>query len=80
MEMSKLLAKATMIYNYIKVKQSVITYMQVQPMQKLVETHVEGLGFKLFDKGKKTCKIHLQPKERNLQSILMLSYYSMALS
>ena len=31
MEMSKLLKKAEMIYDYIKVKQSVITYMTVKP-------------------------------------------------
>ena len=67
MEMSKLLEKSTMIYDYIKVKSSVTTYMQVKPMQVLVEKHVEGLGFKLTDKEKKTCKILLHSQEKNLQ-------------
>ena len=69
-----------MIYEYIKVKSSVTTFMQVKPQPILLEKHVEGLGFKLKDKGKKTCKILLHSKEKNLQQVLMLSYYSMSVS
>ena len=67
MEMSKLLEKTTMIYEYIKVKKSVMTYMQVKPLKLLLEKHVEGLGFKLLDKEAKNVKILLHSKERNLQ-------------
>ena len=80
MTMSKLLQKAIMIYDYIKVKSSIITYMQVKPSQALVEKHVEGLGFAMKDKGKKTCNIMLASKDDNLRQTLMLSYYSMPLS
>ena len=67
MEMSKLLEKTTMIYEYIKVKKSVMTYMQVKPLKLLLEKHVEGLGFKLLDKEAKNAKILLHSKEQNLQ-------------
>ena len=46
----------------------------------LVEKHVDALGFKILDRGTKTSKIVIQDKEKNLQQVLMLSYYSMAVS
>ena len=78
--MSKLLEKAIMIYDYIKVKSTIPTYMQVKPSQVLVAKHVEGLGFAMKDKERKTCNIMLQSKDDNLRQTLMLSYYSMPLS
>ena len=80
MNMSKLLEKTSMIYDYIKVKTSIMTYMQVKPLKLLVEKHVEGLGFKLLDKEGKNAKILLRSKEKDLKQVLMLSYYSMPLS
>jgi len=47
MELKKLIEKATMIYEYIKVKSSVVTYMQVKPPPVLVEKHVDALGFEI---------------------------------
>ena len=60
--MDKLLEKATMIYEYIKIKKSVMTYMQVKPQKLLVQKHVEGLGFKMLDKEAKNPKILLHSK------------------
>jgi len=45
MMMSTLLQKAGLIYDYLKVKPLVKTYMTVRPMQGLVKKHVTGLGF-----------------------------------
>lgn len=57
--MSTLLQKATHIYDYIKTKRYVETYMQVNPQQTLVELHVEGMGFSMHNRGKKNCVINL---------------------
>jgi len=54
--------------------------MQVKPQLLLVEKHVEGLGFKMADQGKKTCKVLLESKEENLKQLLMLTFYSMPLT
>lgn len=53
--MSDLLARTNTIYQYVKIKQHTITMMQVRPQQLLCEHNIEHLGFKLKDKGKKTC-------------------------
>ena len=66
MEVSKLLTKANTLYEYISVKESVTTYMQVKPPKLLVEKHVDGLGFQLVDRGEKNAKILLKSKEKNL--------------
>ena len=64
MLMSKLLQKAGMIYEYIKVKQSVVTYMQVLPSQVLVEKHVEALGYQMKNKeSRKECKIMISRED-----------------
>lgn len=57
--MSTLLQKATHIYDYIKTKKYVETYMQVNPQQTLVELHVEGMGFNMQNRTKKNCAINL---------------------
>jgi len=44
--MSQLLHKATLIYDYLKWKPSIKTYMTVKPMKALATKHVLGLGFK----------------------------------
>lgn len=80
MDVSKLHEKASTLYEYITVKESVTTYMQVRPQKLLLEKHVDGLGFELMDRGEKNAKILLKSKEKNLQQVLMLSYYSMPLS
>ena len=46
-ELKNLVEKATMIYEYIKVKSSVVTFMQVKPPPMLVEKHLDALGFKI---------------------------------
>ena len=79
MLMSKLLEKARMLYEYLKLKQ-LHTYMQVQPNQVLAEKHVDGLGFKMKDAGKKNCIITIKSEDYDLMQTLMLSYYSMPLS
>ena len=45
--MSSLLNKAGMIYDYLKSKPWVKTYMNVRPMKGLVERHINGLGLKM---------------------------------
>lgn len=55
--MKDLLLKANHIYEYIKTKKYVHTYMEVNPQQTLVEIHVEGMGFKMTNRGKKNCVI-----------------------
>ena len=45
--MSVLLKKATVIYDYMKVKRWLKTYMTVKPMRDLVKKQIEGLGFKI---------------------------------
>jgi len=57
--MNQLLQKSATIYEYIKTKKYVETYMQIQPQQTLVELHVDGMGFKMTDRGKKTCAIDI---------------------
>lgn len=57
--MSQMLQKATHIYDYIKTKRYVETYMEVNPQQTLVELHVEAMGFKMQNRGKKNCEINI---------------------
>lgn len=72
---------ATTMYLYIKLKRNATTFMQVKPSQALVEKHVEGLGFKLTDKGKKTSTILLtKAKANDYRLILALAHYSLRLS
>jgi len=46
----------------------------------LVEKHLEGLGFKMKDKGKKTCIIILDKKTDDYRLMLALAHYSLRLS
>ena len=46
MQMSKLLERSGMIYDYIKTKR-IKTYMTYKPMQNLTKHHITGLGFKM---------------------------------
>jgi predicted transcriptional regulator len=62
MKMSDLLEITKIIYSYVKMKRNTMTYMQVKPQQMLVEKHLEGLGVKMKDKGKKTCQILINHK------------------
>lgn len=78
--MSTLLQKATHIYDYIKTKKYVETYMQVNPQQTLVELHVEGMGFNMQNRTKKNCTINLQGIQDSEVSMLGLAFYSMRLS
>lgn len=78
--MSTLLQKATHIYDYIKTKKYVETYMQVNPQQTLVELHVEGMGFNMQNRAKKNCAINLQGIQDSEVSMLGLAFYSMRLS
>lgn len=45
-----------------------------------MEKHVEGLGFTLQDKGKKTCTILLSKKKDDYRLMLALAHYSLRLS
>ena len=74
--MSKLLGKATLIYDYLKWKSNKKTYMTVKPMKGLVTKHVHGLGFKTEKINRKESKIQLQPKDKDWRCKLMLAYYS----
>lgn len=57
--LSKLIDKASLIYEYIKEKPFAKTMMTTQPQQLLVEMHVEGLGFSMKGRGGKKCSIEL---------------------
>ena len=78
--MTQLLKKATHIYDYMKTKKYVETYMQVNPQQTLVELHVEGMGFNMENRGKKNCVINLKGIHESEVSMLGLAFYSMRLS
>jgi hypothetical protein len=52
--------------------------MQIKPQQPLVELHVEGMGFAMSDRGKKTCAINT--KAITQAQSLGLALYSMRLS
>ena len=64
MEVSKLHEKACTLYEYISVKESVTTFMQVKPPKLLLEKHVDGLGFGLENPGEKNAKILLKSKDK----------------
>lgn len=76
--MSKLLSKAGVIYDYLKVKPWVKTYMTVRPKKTLVLKQIEGIGFKL-KKVKKDFNILLDQKDRDWHCKVILAYYSMNL-
>lgn len=65
---------------YIKLKDNVTTSIQTKPLQNLVEKHVEGLGFKMIDRTKKTCKIMVGKKVDDYRLMLSLAHYSLRLS
>jgi hypothetical protein len=77
--MNQLLQKSATIYEYIKTKKYVETYMQIQPQQTLVELHVDGMGFKMTDRGKKTCAIDIG-RDMSQVKQLGLAFYSMRLA
>ena len=74
--MKQLLESTTRIYEYMKLKDNFSTLMQVKPETSLVTKHIEGLGFKMRDKGKKTCVVDLKAKE-HWKVLLELAYYSL---
>ena len=65
---------------YIKLKDNATTCIQTRPLQNLVEKHVEGLGFKMVDRTKKTCRILVGMKLDDYRLILSLAHYSLRLS
>jgi hypothetical protein len=77
--MNHLLLKSGHIFDYIKTKKYVETYMQIKPQQTLVELHVEGMGLSMGDRTKKECFINLSQGISQAQ-MLGLAYYSMRLS
>ena len=77
--MSTLLNKSTMIYEYLKQKPWVTTYMNYKPMMPLSEKHVRGLGFALNQVTRKDAQILLNVKEEDLRVKLILAHYSMQL-
>lgn len=77
--MKQLLESTTRIYEYMKLKDNFSTLMQVKPETSLVTKHIEGLGFKMRDRGKKTCVVDLKAKE-HWKVLLELAYYSLSLS
>jgi len=78
MKISDLLETTRIIYSYVKTKRNTMTYMQVKPQQMLVEKHLEGLGMKMQNKGKKTCQILINHKAQ--YQYLSLAHYSLRLS
>ena len=76
--MSVLLKKATVIYDYMKVKRWLKTYMTVKPMRDLVKKQIEGLGFKI-KKVNRDLSISLDQKDKDWRCKLILAYYSMNL-
>lgn len=54
--MKDLLSRCTSLYNHINAK-GLCTNMRVAPQQTLVERHLNALGFKLKDKGKRACVV-----------------------
>jgi len=63
----------------MQLKDNFSTLMQVKPEISLATKHIEGLGFNMRDKGKKTCVVDLKAKE-NWKVLLELAYYSFSLS
>ena len=53
--------------------------MQVKPQQILVEKHIEGLNFKMENKGKKNCEVLLD-NMKDSRNLLSLAHYSLRLS
>jgi len=79
LQMSDLLKRSEMVYNYMREKPWLKTHMTVRPMKNLVEKHITGLGFKMTMVTKNDCKILLDPKEDDLRVRLILAHYSMNL-
>ena len=79
MKLSSLLARSGMIYEYIKEKPKVKTYMTYKPMKSITSHHIDGLGFKMKNLSKNEGKILLNTKEDDLRVRLILAYYSMPL-
>jgi hypothetical protein len=63
--MKQLIDKSTLLYEYFKLKSNVRLLMKVPPQQALVEKHIYGLGFKMTDRGKKTCIVLLDSKKED---------------
>lgn len=78
-KMSDLLYISDQIYQYVKKKQNSTTLMQVKPQQILVEKHIEGLNFKMENKGKKNCEVLLD-NMKDSRNLLSLAHYSLRLS
>lgn len=67
-----------MIYDYLKEKPYIKTYMTVRPMENLSKKHIAGLGLKTKPLKKDT-EIMLSVLEQDWRTKLMLAYYSMSL-
>ena len=77
--MSELLHKSEMLYEYMKEKPWLKTYMTFKPMKNITEHHIKGLGFKINPISKKDSNILLNLREEDLRVKLILAYYSMGL-
>lgn len=75
-----ILRQTTTMFVYLKLKKNAFTFMQTKPMQPIVEKQIEGLGFKLTEKGKKTASVALKAAKENFRDILALAHYSLRLS
>lgn len=54
-EIQSIVEDANIFFHYFKDSRNRKTNMNAPPSQFLVETHIQGLNFKMVNKGKKTC-------------------------
>lgn len=56
------------------------TTITIPPSQASIESHIEGLGFEMENRGKKKSLVKLEPKISDPQTQLALSYYAVNVS
>lgn len=54
--------------------------MTAAPKQNIIEMHISNLGFKMQEKGKKTCEVELKSKLKDPLAVMELAHYTMPLS
>ena len=76
----EILDDAEFIFAYLMRKRAHKTTITILPSQQQIEAQIEGLGFKVENKGKKNSVAKLSPQLADPSTQLQLSYYAVNVS
>jgi len=66
--LAEIIEDSDFLFRYFRTMRAHATNMHAPPTQDLIESHIKGLGFSMENKGKKNCKVLLEPRISELEN------------